>query len=133
MKLTVRLDCLQWCAQTELHLHFAAPAGTVAAPAVCSTSGHCSGSSDPPGSRIPGGARGLPQLNCLRPPPASPFPCRAPAGHLHHLPSPVHVAGAEPRGRRLHRCRSDARQSGSRRIEEAGDGGGGREDDGDED
>jgi hypothetical protein len=69
-----------------------------AASAFCSTGGNCSGSSSrrnghckmqrPFGLAHSWGAGGLPQLNCLWAPPASPFPCRAPAGHLHHRPRP---------------------------------------------
>jgi hypothetical protein len=94
-----------------------------AASAFCSTGRHCSGSSRrrngrckmqrPSGLAHSWGCRRPSQLNYLRASHASPFPCRAPASHLHHPPSPVHAAGAEPRGRRPHRCRSDARQSGS--------------------
>jgi hypothetical protein len=86
---------------------------------------------DPPGSHIPGGARGLPQLNCLRAPPASPFPCRAPAQPRRRSRSAWEEATLAQIRRDAEQERTNRGRGG--RIEEAGDGGGGREDDGDED
>jgi hypothetical protein len=111
-------DRLQVCANGVASAIFSAPVGTVAAPAVAATgAAKCS---DSRGSRIPG---------CRRPSPA-----QLPTGPTHFAlplshprwPSPppappVHTAGADPRGRRSHWHRSDARHSRRGRIEEGAD------------